>query len=149
MDVVIGGADQQHLLGDAVDLLDLAVAGEEVLVRRGLPVAEAGAGPGAGGAPLLTVDAVVLAQFLFDVEGLVAAFLVLVPDDVVRAADHAGRAAGAQPGGDDLVVQLLPLVRPPALFTGEEGLGGGGVTGGGIGHRHGRKPSGDLSVRPI
>ena len=55
--------------------------------------------------------------------GLVLALLVLVADDVVRAGDHAAGAAGAQPGGDDLGVELFPL-RGPALRL---GVGGGGA----------------------
>jgi hypothetical protein len=64
--------------------------------------------------PLLAVDAVVEAELLLEVERLVLALLVLVADDVVRAGDHAARAAGAQAGGDDLGVELLPLRGPAA-----------------------------------
>ena len=73
---------------------------------------EPGAGPGAAGAALLAVDAVVGAELVLEVERLVAALGVVVADDVVGARDHATRAAGAQAGVDDLVVQLLPLVGP-------------------------------------
>ena len=71
-----------------------------------------------------TVDAVVEAELLLEVERDVLALLVLVADDVVGAGDDAAGAAGAQAGRDDLGVELLPL-RRPAL-----GLGGwdqGGV----------------------
>src|SRR5690606_28960738 len=51
----------------------------------------------------------------------VAALLVLVPDDVVRAGDHAGRATGAEPGVDHLGEQLRPLVGPPTLLACEVG----------------------------
>ena len=72
------------------------IAAEEVLVGLGLPGAEAGAGPGAGGAALLAVDAVVGPELVLEVERLVAAGLVVVADDVVRAGDHAAGAAGAE-----------------------------------------------------
>ena len=41
------------------------------------------------------------------------ALLVLVADDVVGAGDDAAGATGAQTGGDHLLVELLPLRRPP------------------------------------
>ena len=71
-------------------------AAEQVLVGLGLPGAEAGARPGAGGAALLAVDAVVGAELVLEVERLVAALVVVVADHVVGAGDHAAGAAGAQ-----------------------------------------------------
>ena len=62
------------------------------------------------------------AELLLEVEGHVLALLVLVADDVVRARDDAPGAPRAQPGRDDLVVELLPLRRPAS------GLGGVSVT---------------------
>ena len=72
------------------------IATEEVLVGLGLPGAEAGAGPGARGAALLAVDAVVGPELVFEVEGAGSPSLVVVADDVVRAGDDAPGAAGAQ-----------------------------------------------------
>ena len=89
-----------------------ALAAEEVLVRACLPLAEARARAGAGGAALLAVETVVEAQFLFQVEGLVLAFLVLVADDIVGARDDTPGAPGAQARVDDLFVEFLPLRRP-------------------------------------
>ena len=66
------------------------------LVDLGLPGAKAWAGPGAQGAALLAVGAVVGAAVGVDVEGPVAALGVVVAEDVVGAGHHAGRAAGAQ-----------------------------------------------------
>ncbi len=91
--------------------LGLADAAEQVHVGLGLPGAEAGARPGAGRAALLAVDAVVGAELVLEVEGLVALLDVVVADDVVRAGDDAAGAARAQAALDDLGVQLLPLVR--------------------------------------
>ena len=118
----------------------LADAAEQVLVGLGLPGPEAGAGPGAAGAALLAVAAVVGAELVLEVERLVAALCVVVAEDVVRAGDHAAGAAGAQPGGDDLVVELLPLGRPAP---------GGQHVGGRHRERHPRRPRGPrLRSRP-
>src|SRR3546814_13594059 len=68
-----------------------AVPGEEVLVSLGLPAAEPGAGPRARGAALLTVDAIVGAELVFEVEGLVAPGFVVVPDHVVGAGDDSSQ----------------------------------------------------------
>src|SRR5210317_2517234 len=88
-------------------------------VGRWLPVAEPRAGPGAGGAPLLAVHAVVEAELLLEMEGDVFALLVLVADHVMRTGDDTASATGAQSCGDDLRVELLPLGSPAG------GLGGG------------------------
>ena len=111
--LVVGRPGEQQLPPDAAHLVGLAHPAEQVHVGRRLPRPEAGAGTGARGAALLAVDAVVEAELLLEVERLVLALFVLVPDDVVRAGDDAPGAAGAQPGGDDLGVQLLPLRGPP------------------------------------
>ena len=63
------------------------------------------------------MDAVGLTKFVFEVERFVGARLVLVADDIVRARDHAAGTARTEPAGDDLVVELFPLVSP-ALFLG-------------------------------
>ena len=86
------------------DLLGQAGPAEQHPVQLGLPLPEPGAGPGADVAALVPVDADVGA-FGLELDGLV----VLVAEDVERADHHAGRASGAQPGEDDLVVQVLPL----------------------------------------
>ena len=87
-------------------------AGEQVLVGLSLPEPEPRTCTGAAGAALLAVDAVVGPQLVLEVEGHVAALRVVVADDVVGAGDHATSASGAEPGVDDLGLQLLPLVRP-------------------------------------
>src|SRR5680860_329995 len=89
----------------------------KVLVGHGFPVSEARAGAGAGCAALVTVQALVGAEIILQVEGLVLTWLVLVADDVVRAGDHAAGAAGAQARGDDLGEQLFPTA-VPALVLG-------------------------------
>ena len=65
------------------------------------------------------MDAVGGAEFFLEMERLVGAGLVFVPDHIVRTADHTPGAAGAQPAGDDLVVEFLPLVGPAFLLRGE------------------------------
>src|SRR5699024_9202558 len=90
VNTVVGGAHQQDLLGDARDLLDLALTAEQVLLGGGLPVTETGAGPGAGRAALLPVDAVgETVLVVFEVERLVTALFVFVADHVVGTGDHA------------------------------------------------------------
>jgi hypothetical protein len=64
------------------------------------------------------VDAVGGTEFFLEMERLVGAGLVFVPDHIVRTADHTPGAAGAQPAGDDLVVEFLPLVGPAFFFAG-------------------------------
>src|SRR5690606_20949310 len=115
---VVARPRQEDVLVDAGRLVGLPGTGEQVLVGLRLPGAEARAGPGAGRAPLLAVEAVARAQLLLEVERLVGAGLVRVADHVVRARHHAARAAGAQAGLDDLGVEILPLGRPAG------GLGG-------------------------
>ena len=61
------------------------------IVGLGLPGAKPRAGPGARGAALLAVGAVVGPELVFEVEGLVAPLVVVVADDVVRARDDAAR----------------------------------------------------------
>ena len=63
-------------------------------------------------------------ELLLEVERHVLALLVLVADHVVRARDDATGASGAQPGRDDLGVQLFPL-RRPALGLGRRRVGHG------------------------
>ena len=122
VDHVVARAREEDVLVDAGRLVGLAHAGEEVLVGLRLPAAEARAGPGARRAALLAVDAVVEPELLLEVERLVRARRVLVADDVVRAGDHAAGAPGAEPGGDDLVVELLPLERPALLLPRRQGV---------------------------
>ena len=100
------------------------------MVGGRLPRPEARAGPGAGRAALDAVDAVARPQLVLEVERDVLALLVLVADDVVRARHDASGAAGAQPGGDDLLVELLPLRRPAGRLR--SGFGDG--AGHGFGH---------------
>src|SRR5690606_15402055 len=109
---LVGGPGPQDVLVDAGRLVLGAGAGEEVVVGLGLPQAEAGARPGAAGAALLTVDAVVGAELLLEVEGPVAALLVVVPDHVVGTGDDTAGTTGAQVGVDDLGLQFLPLGGP-------------------------------------
>ena len=110
--VLVGGADEHDVAVDADHLVGLARPAEEVLVGLRLPLTEAWAGAGAAGAALLAVDAVVGAELILEVEGLVLARLVVVADDVVRARDDAPGAPGAQAAGDHLGEQFLPLEGP-------------------------------------
>ena len=80
------------------------------------PCSEPWAGAGATGATLLSVTAIGGAEFVFDVEGLVATSFVVVPDDIVRARDDAAGATGAQAGGNDLAKEFLPLKGPAFGF---------------------------------
>ena len=121
VDEVVAGPGQDDVLVDPRHLVVVAAPPEEVLVGLGFPGPEAGAGPGAGGAALHAVDAVVEAEFLLQVERVVLAGLVAVADHVVRAGDDAAGAAGAQPAGDDLLVELLPLEGPAGLLGGRRG----------------------------
>ena len=123
VDHVVAGPGQQDVLVDPGRLVGLAHPGEEVLVGLRLPRPEAGAGPRARRAALLAVDAVVEAQLLLEVEGLVRARRVLVADDVVGAGDDAAGATGAEPRGDDLVVELLPLELQRSLLPADSAYG--------------------------
>ena len=89
---------------DADQLLGFARHPVERHVDLGLPVAEAWAGERAERAPLVTVGTTV-GSFLQQLDRQV----VLVSQDVEGAGDDARGAAGAQTGGDDLVVELSPL----------------------------------------
>ena len=122
VDGFVAGPGEEDVAVDARHLVGAPLPGEQVPVGLGLPVPEPGAGPGAGGAALLAVHAVVEAELVLEVEGLVGAGQVLVADDVVRARDDAAGAAGTEARVDDLLVELLPLVRPGLL-----GPGGGCV----------------------
>ena len=146
MHLVVGGTNQQHLFGYAPDLIALAGPGEKVLFCGGFPVPEAGTRPGTGRTALLTVDTVGGPQLVLDVERSVAALLVVVSDDVVRARDDTGRTAGAQTCVDHLGEKLGPLVGPTSLFALQRsgdgrdrslGWGGSGVELR-FGDRHGR-----------
>ena len=105
----IGRAREHDVLRDARHLVGLAHPPEQELVGLGLPGAEPWARTRAGGAPLLPVAAVAGREAVLGLERLVDAAVVAVPEHVVRAHDDAARAAGAQAGRDDLVVQVLPL----------------------------------------
>jgi len=89
-----------------------------------LPPPVAGASPRAGGAAALAVDAVVGTELLLEVEGVIAAGVVVVAQDVVGTGDHAAGAPGAQTGVDHLLFELLPLPGP-AFGLGRDGLLGG------------------------
>jgi len=117
VDEVVGRPGQDDVLEHPRRLVGGAVAAEHEVVGLVFPRAEARAGTGATRAALLAMAAVFQPQFLFEVEWRKPALHMLVADDVVRAGDHAAGAAGAQPGGDDLVVQLLPLERPALRRT--------------------------------
>ena len=64
----------------------------------------------------MSVTAIGGAEFVLDVERLVAASFVVVPDDIVRARDDAASTTGAQAGGNDLAEELLPLKGPAFGF---------------------------------
>ncbi|CAB4324441.1 unannotated protein [freshwater metagenome] len=97
---------------NAGDLVVEPGAAEQVLVGLGLPEAEPWARSCATRAALLAMSAVFWPEFVLEMEGLVPAGLVVVPDDVVRTGDHATGTAGTEPGGDDLAEELLPLEGP-------------------------------------
>ena len=105
----IGGPGEDHVLRDAVHLVVLALASEEERVDFALPGTEPWAGSRAESAALLAVGAVVRPAHLRDVEGTVHTVLVVVPEYVIGADDHAGRAPCAQTGGDDLSIQVRPV----------------------------------------
>lgn len=77
---------------------------EQHLVDLGLPLAEPGAGPGADVAALVAVGAAV-GTVLLELDRHV----VLVAQDMEGADHDARRAARAQVGEDDLVVEVPPL----------------------------------------
>jgi hypothetical protein len=52
------------------------------------PLAKAWARTCAGGATFFAVNAIVEAEFFFNMERLVLAFLMLVPNDIVRARNN-------------------------------------------------------------
>jgi hypothetical protein len=80
------------------------------------PLAEAWASAGASGATLFAMDAVVEAEFFFDMEGLVLTLFVFVTDHVVGTGHNATRATSAQTSGDDLFVEFFPLGGPAFGF---------------------------------
>ena len=122
---LVGGACEKKLFPNASHLIVFAIATKEVLVGSRLPRAESGARACARGAPLFAMDAVVEAKLFLQVEGLVLAFFVLIPNDIVWAGNNATCTPRAQTSVNDLFVEFFPL-RCPAL-----GLCGG------IGcHRH-------------
>ena len=99
----VGGPGQHDVVGDARHLVVGALAAEEVGVDLGLPGPKARARPGAEGAALHPVGAVVGPAVGVDVERLVVAVVVVVAEHVVGADHDAGGAAGAQARGDHLV----------------------------------------------
>ena len=105
----IGCPRQHRAPRDARHLLVVAGPAEQVVLDLGLPGAEARAGPGAQGATLEAVGAVVRPAVGVDVERLVDPVLVVVAEDVIGADDDTGGAPRAQPGGHDLGEQLGPL----------------------------------------
>ncbi len=86
----IGRPCQHGPAGDARHLLVGPGPPEEMVLDVGLPGAEAGAGAGAEGAPLLAVGAVVGPAVGQDVERLVVPVGVVIAEDVVGAGDDAG-----------------------------------------------------------
>jgi len=72
VDGFVGGPGQQDVLVNPGDLIGLTAPAEQVLVGLELPCPKTRAGPGARGAALLTVDAIVGTEFVFEVERAVA-----------------------------------------------------------------------------
>ena len=107
--VLVAGAGEDDVLVDALELVGVAGATEEVLVDLGLPRPEPRTGSRAGGAAPLTVTAVVRTELFLQVKGLVLALGVVVAQDVVRAGDHAARAPRAEAGRHDFVEEVLPM----------------------------------------
>jgi len=64
----------------------------------------------------LAVTAIGRAEFVLNMERLVATGLVVVPNDVVGARDHATGTTSAQTRGDDLAEEFLPLEGPAFGF---------------------------------
>ena len=112
VDEVVACSNEQDVFVDAGHLFGLTDSPEQVLIGLGFPVPETWACPGAASATLLAVDAILGAEFVFEVEWFVVAWFVFVANDVVRAGNNAAGAASAQPAVDDLVVEFFPLVGP-------------------------------------
>ena len=112
------GPGEDDLVVDPRHLLDLAHAPEQVVVGSGSQSRKRGQARVQEVQPFCAVRAVGRSELVLEVERLVAALVVVVADDVVRAGDHAAGAAGAEPRGDDLVVELLPLGGPAAARRG-------------------------------
>src|SRR5712691_4386020 len=110
----VGCPGKDDVLGDAVDLVGPALAGEHVGVDLGFPVAEAGTRPRARRAPSVAVPAAAGAALLLQVERPVDAPLVVVAEHIVGTGHHAARAARAEARRDHLVVEMGP-VRGPSL----------------------------------
>ena len=113
---VIGRAGEKNVAVDASNFIVGTLAIEKVFVCLWFPCSETWARAGAAGAALLSVTAIGGAEFVFNVEWLVATSLVVVPDDIVRAGDDAAGTAGAQAGGNDLAKEFLPLKGPAFGF---------------------------------
>ena len=89
---------------DADDLLHGASPAEQHPIDLRFPLPEPGAGSSADVATFVTVGAHVRAQ-PHRLDGLV----VLVAEDVEWTDDHTGGTPRAQPGDNDLVVEIPPL----------------------------------------
>jgi hypothetical protein len=85
----VGGACEKKLFPNAGHFVVFTIATKEVLVGGRFPCAEARACTRARSAPLLAMNAIVETKLFFNVEGLVLAFFVLVPNDIVRAGNYA------------------------------------------------------------
>jgi len=73
------------------------------------------------------MDAVVDAEFVFEMKRPVSARLVFVSDHVVGAGNHAARTPRAKPACDHFGVEFLPLVGPALPLRRGEGICGGHV----------------------
>ena len=113
IDEVIASPYQQDVFEDSRHLVGFADSAEEVFIGLGFPIAETRAGPGAAGAPLFAMYAIGCAEFVFEMERLVVARFVLITNDVVGTRNDTASTTGAKTAIDDLVVEFLPLVRPP------------------------------------
>ena len=119
----VGVARQQDVAGDPRDLV-VVRSGRRVPVGLAFPVAEARARPGAQRAAALALHAVVGSALVVDVPGAVAAALVDVAEDGVRAGDH----QAAQPVSKPEVTTSLKSPVHWAVQRSRTGLAGGSVT---------------------
>ena len=91
---------------DPVRLVDGPNTAEQCLVDLRLPRSEPRACPGADVATAVADDTLIVPHPLADLEREI---VLRVAEDITRTRHHAGGAARAQPGVDDLAVQLTPM----------------------------------------
>ena len=105
----VGGPGEHDVLEDARHLLGVAAAAEQVNSSiSGSHARNRGQARVHDVQPFSPWLQLSGPQLVLELERLVDALGVVVAEHVVRARDHAAGAPGAQPGGDDLGVEVLP-----------------------------------------